>query len=178
MCQLPEAPIQCSVLEGLLVSQRRPVSVAWAKRMGMSPKVDARHRRSRVLLPMPLTVQQRVKAQRRPLALKPVGLDQTRLAAETQALEQTLDRNVAIVGLSKDAMYATLLEQFCHDGRKRLGRQALALARLRQRDSDLGGRRLVSHDSYCAIPTHRARLPIDDRQLQPLSGLTECDLAL
>lgn len=84
--------------------------------------------RNAVLAPPPLPVQHRVEAQRRPLALEPVRLDQAPLAAEARALEQTPNRNVAIVGLGKDSVHATLLEEFCHDGRKRLGRQALALA--------------------------------------------------
>src|SRR5437763_8912989 len=72
-------------------------------------------------------VQHRVGAKCRPLALESVGVDQARLAAESQALEQMPNRNVPIVGLSKDSMHASLLEQVRDHGRERLGRQALAL---------------------------------------------------
>src|SRR4051812_3252373 len=47
---------------------------------------------------------------------QPVGLDEARLAAEAQALEQTLNRNVAIVSVTKDSMHVPLLEQFCSEG--------------------------------------------------------------
>src|SRR5262245_10631448 len=131
-----------------------------------------------ILARAPLPVQHRVKTQRRPLALEPVRLDQARLAAEAQAVEQTANRNVAIVGLGEDSVHAALLEQFCHDSRQRFGCQALALACLRQRDPDLGGRRLVGRDSHSAISTQCALLPIHDGQLQPLSGSTEDQVAL
>src|SRR5262249_28278690 len=121
----------------------------------------------------PLPAEQRIDAQRRPLALEPVRLDQTRLAAEAQALEQTPDPQSALVGLGEDTMYAPPLEQLCQKRRECLGRETLALVRPCQRDSDLGGRRLVGRDSHSAIPAHRARLALDDRQLQPLSALTE-----
>ena len=58
----------------------------------------------------PFAIQNRVDTQRRPLALEPVGFDQTRLTPEAQAFEQTLYRSVAVVGLGEDSMHALLLE--------------------------------------------------------------------
>jgi len=58
-----------------------------------------------------------------------------------------MHRPVAIVGFGEHSMHAVLLEQRYHYRAERLARQALALASGRQRHSDLGGRRLVGHDS-------------------------------
>jgi hypothetical protein len=75
-------------------------------------------------------------------------------------------------------VHASLFEQLRHDRPERLGRQTPALARLRQRDPELGGRRLAGHDPHGAIPAQRARLPFDDRQLQPLAGSAELQITL
>ena len=69
----------------------------------------------RVLLKAPFPAQHRVDAQRRPLALEPVSLDQARFAAEAEALEQTANRDIPIIGLSKDSMYLAPVEQFAQD---------------------------------------------------------------
>jgi hypothetical protein len=58
---------------------------------------------------------------------------------------------VAVVGLGIDPMNAVLLEQPCHHGAKRLGRQTAALAGSREGDADLGGARLIRRDAHRAV---------------------------
>ena len=69
-------------------------------------------------------------------------------------------------------MYVALLEQFSQDSGERLRRNTRSLARPRERDSALGSGSLIRQDSHSAISVERACLPINDRQLHPLPGLT------
>ena len=134
--------------------------------------------------PRPLAAQQREHDQRHPLALEPVGLDESRFAPEAEPLEQALNRGVAVVGLAVDPVDVVLVEQPPDHRSERLGRQPAALARGRERHADLRGLRLAGRDAHGAVAVERPADPIDDGDLHPVPWIAErrtllrCDEAL
>lgn len=89
-----------------------------------------------------------------------------------------MDGHVAVVGVGIDAMQAVVLEQLGDHGRERLGRQPGPLMRWRQRDADLGGRRLIRDDAHGAVAAERPATLVDRGQLHPRARRAELDISL
>ena len=100
---------------------------------------------------LPFTTQNGVNADRGPFVLEPVGFQHARLASKTQAFEEALNTDIAIVRLGVDPMEAVVLEQRGHDGGKRLAGQPAALMLWRESHADFCRPGLIVQDAYGAI---------------------------